>query len=155
MKKIIIPALWVVAFECVSFLIGMATQGDVNAWYKQLAHPPLTPPDWVFPVAWGTLYALIALAGAVLWNNRRAPGGKILLGLFAAYMILNWSWSFVFFGLHAVAAALIWIALMNILSLSILLRARHHARAATLLMIPPTLWTIFAMYLNAGVLVLN
>ena len=37
-----------------------------GAWYRGLRKPGFTPPDWVFPVAWTTLYVLIAWAGARL-----------------------------------------------------------------------------------------
>ena len=30
-----------------------------SAWYKSLKQSPLTPPSWVFPIAWTILYALI------------------------------------------------------------------------------------------------
>ena len=33
-------------------------------WYQSLAKPAWTPPNWVFPVAWTTIYLCISFAGA-------------------------------------------------------------------------------------------
>ena len=59
-----------------------------------------TPPDWVFPVVWTTLYVLIAWAG---WRvGLRAPLGEaaLPLGLWACQIALNVLWTPVFFGLR-------------------------------------------------------
>ena len=51
-----------------SFLPGMLgiivapIQTGGNLWYNTLEHSMLTPPGWVFPVAWTILYFLIGLA---------------------------------------------------------------------------------------------
>lgn len=155
MKNIATLILWIAAFEAVSYVIGMRTQDGVDTWYAGLRHPPGTPPDWVFPVVWTTLYALIAAAGWTYWRRRRESDGVALLALFAGYTALNWSWSFVFFGMHAPLAGLIWIALMNIVAVILIVKSCRDARPAALLMTPPTLWTIYAMYLNCGILWLN
>ena len=36
-----------------------------SAWYKTLKQSPLTPPSWVFPIAWTILYILIIVSGVV------------------------------------------------------------------------------------------
>ena len=35
-----------------------------GAWYEELERPGWTPPNWLFPVAWMTIYLLISAAGA-------------------------------------------------------------------------------------------
>ena len=42
---------------------GLFPPGD---WYANLSKPSWTPPNWLFPVAWMTLYVLMAYAGARL-----------------------------------------------------------------------------------------
>ncbi len=148
-------ALWILVFEAVSFLIGQATQPGVDGWYAGLTPPPLSPPNIAFPVMWTILYALIAAAGWTLWRNRDGQGVKTLLFLFAGYMALNWSWSFVFFGAHMLLAGFLWIAALNILALAFIYKAWTSCRPAAYFMIPPTLWTSFAMYLNGGYWWLN
>lgn len=147
--------LWIVAFELIAMTIGARTQDSAAGWYGALEKPPLTPPDGLFPVVWSFLYALIAIAGWTIWQRRRQPDYAGLLAVFVGYMVLNWSWSFVFFGAQALLPALVWIVLIDILSIILILRARHDARSVAVLMILPTLWTMFATYLNAGLLIMN
>ncbi len=147
--------LWIFTFEAVSFAIGMATQGDVDGWYASLHRPPLTPPNIAFPIMWSILYALIASAGYMIWRMPRGPERQRLLVLFAAYMALNWSWTFIFFTLHWMGFGLLWILALDAIAVAIILTGLKHRRPAALLMIPPTLWTCFAAYLNAGYWLLN
>ncbi len=155
LSQIVFLLLWIVAFEAVSFAIGMATQGSVDGWYAGLARPPLTPPNIVFPIMWSILYALIASAGYTIWRMPGGPERRRLLAMFAAYMALNWSWTFVFFSLHMMGLGLAWILALNALAIAVILRAAKARSPAALLMIPPTLWTCFAAYLNGGYWFLN
>lgn len=58
---------------------------DANSkWYKSLNQSPLTPPSWVFPIAWTILYTLIIASGVVFSvahhdHSRRGPFSWILL----------------------------------------------------------------------------
>ena len=38
---------------------SISTDMTDTRWYKSLKQSPLTPPSWVFPIAWTILYALI------------------------------------------------------------------------------------------------
>ena len=66
-----------------------------GAWYDGLAKPWFNPPRWAFPVAWTTLYVLIAWAGARLAG---LPGAGVAMALWAAQIALNTLWTPVFFG---------------------------------------------------------
>lgn len=35
--------------------------------YGNIAKPPLSPPGWVFPVAWGILYVLMGIGAAQIY----------------------------------------------------------------------------------------
>ncbi len=143
-------ALWVLIFEAVSFAIGMSTQGDVDGWYAALARPPLVPPNIVFPIMWTALYALIAAAGWTLWRGRGKEDGDFRLILFGIYMAFNWSWTYIFFTAHLLLPGFLWIVAMNFVAIVLIVKSWQDERTAALLMIPPTLWTLFAAYLNGG-----
>lgn len=148
--------LWIIGFEAVSASIGRLTQQDVDGWYQSLTPPPFMPPDLTFPIMWTILYALIASTGWLLWTKRHETSEALpLLLLFGTYMALNWSWSFVFFGAHMLLGGLIWIIGINAVALTFIVMAWKSQRLAACLMIPPTLWTLFALYLNAGYWWLN
>lgn len=142
------PMLWVLVFEVISSTIGIVTQPGVDGWYETAAKPWFTPPNIVFPIMWSFLYALIALAGYRLWQNRAMTGGRANLVLFSGYIALNWSWSFLFFSLQLITLGAIWIMAMNIISALLILRSMRHDRITAMLLIPPLAWTSFAFLLN-------
>ena len=91
------------------FLLACAGAGATGAafppgdWYKTLDKPPWTPPDWVFPVAWTTIYLCISFAGArvaVLPDNGHAMAFWAMQGAFATL------WTPVFFGLRRLKGSL-------------------------------------------------
>lgn len=145
---LLVPMLWVLVFEAISAMIGIATQPGVDGWYEAAAKPWFTPPNIVFPIMWSFLYVLIALGGYRLWKNRAKPGGRLNLVLFASYIALNWSWSFLFFSAQMIALGAIWIIAMNIISALLILRNMRHDRVTALLLILPLAWTSFAFLLN-------
>lgn len=131
-------------------LIGTLTLPD--AWYAALAKPPWTPPGWVFGPAWTLLYVLIALAGYRTW--RRAPGGPAMQ-LWAGQMLLNFSWSPIFFRAHLIEAALVVIAGLLLVIVAFIARSWRSDRVAAWLFVPYALWVAFALSLNAGISWLN
>lgn len=133
----------------------LAPSGSANAWYATLVKPALTPPDWVFPVAWIAIYVLLGLSLAMIIHARgsRLRGPAIIL--FAVQMLVNLTWSPLFFGMHQVLWALGVIATMFVLTAAlILLFGRIRALAAWLL-VPYLGWIVFAGYLNYQILDLN
>ena len=131
-------------------LIGTLTLPD--AWYAALAKPPWTPPGWVFGPAWTLLYVLIALAGYRTW--RRAPSGPAMQ-LWAGQMLLNFSWSPIFFRAHLIEAALVVIAGLLLVIVAFIARSLRSDRVAAWLFVPYALWVAFALSLNAGISWLN
>ena len=142
-----------IALVCAVALTGI--QFEPGPWYAALDKPPLTPPNWVFPVAWTLLYLLIALAGWLAWQQ---PDGIHRRRAFAAYglqLLLNAAWSWVFFGQHWMLAGVFNILLLLLaVAINIRLFLPLHKLAAVLL-IPYFIWVAFALYLNAGIAWLN
>lgn len=46
----------------------------VSTWYQEMEKPALTPPDYVFPVAWILIYLLMTVAFYLAFVN--APSGR-------------------------------------------------------------------------------
>ena len=85
-------------------LVAIAASSGILAppgeWYAALAKPPLTPPDWLFPVAWTLLYLMMAVAAwKVTLVAPRGARGKALLP-FVLQLIANGLWSWLFFAAH-------------------------------------------------------
>ena len=127
------------------FAVGSAVpSGDENPWYAALVKPAANPPDWVFPVAWTTLYILLGLAAAVILHARGARGRGSALALFAAQFALNLAWTPVFFGMHRVDAALWIIVAMLALAIATAVAFGRIRTLAAWLMVPYLVWISFA-----------
>jgi tryptophan-rich sensory protein len=123
-----------------------------GAWYADLHKPPLNPPSWIFAPVWGALYLGMAVAAWWVW---RAGGGARPLALWSTQLLLNALWSWLFFGLHRPALALVDIAvLLVVLGATTIAFLRVHVPAG-LLLVPYVAWVAFASYLNAGLWALN
>ena len=137
-------------------LVGIAASfGAVfqpGEWYAALRRPPLTPPNWIFGPVWTLLYVGIAVAAWLVW---RAGADRRALALWSAQLLLNALWSWLFFGLHQPALALLDILCLIGLVVATLLAFLRHSRSAGLLLAPYTAWLAFAAYLNAGFWLLN
>ncbi len=108
---------------------AMIQPGD---WYDALKKPRWTPPRWVFPVAWTSLYLLMSLAGMRI---ALASGNEQAVALWSLQIALNTLWTPVYFGLHRIRAAMV---VMGFLWLAV--------AAAT--------WTFFGVDFIAGLLFL-
>lgn len=133
-------------------IAGAVTDPNISAWYDQLAHPPLTPPNWVFPVVWSSQYVLIGISAWLVW---RQPADRRALRPWFAQLVFNFLWSPAFFGLHSPALGLVAIVpLLASIVWTIVAFARVRSLAAWL-MVPYLIWGGYATYLNIGFFYLN
>ncbi len=144
---------WAVVTVPLVLLLGFASgrsvpAGSDNLWYVALTKPPLTPPGWVFPAAWTTLYILMGLALAMILHARGAKGRGVAIGLFVAQFALNLSWTPLFFGAHRVTLALIVLLAILALAIATTVAFARIRRGAAWLMLPYLVWLSFAGVLN-------
>lgn len=139
--------------EAVGFLAGMLTKNAMAA-YDAVAKSALTPPDIVFPIAWGILYLLMGIGAARVYQSD-APGRKSALTLFYVQLAVNFLWSLIFFNLQAYGFAFFWLLLLWALIIAMIRAFYKVDRPAALLQIPYLLWVSFAAYLNYMVWYLN
>ncbi|HWH17066.1 MAG TPA: TspO/MBR family protein [Allosphingosinicella sp.] len=138
------------------FLIGrLSNSGYGNDWFDALAKPATMPPGWAFGAAWSMLYIALGLSLALVLAAPRQRGRRFALGLFAAQMLLNFSWSPVFFGMNEARPALLIIVTMLALSIAIVFLFRRIDRRANWLMLPYLAWLAFASHLNFEIIQLN
>ncbi len=123
-----------------------------GVWYDGLAKPRWTPPGWLFPLVWTTLYICMALAAMRVAG---IAGSGQALAFWALQIALNTLWTPVFFGLHRMRAALVvmaglWLAVAATTVSFLLLDA-----VAGLLFLPYLVWVSIAGALNYTVWRLN
>lgn len=128
---------------------------SVTTWYPTLVKPALNPPNWLFAPIWSTLYVLMAVAAWLVWRRAGWNRARVALTLFFIQLACNLAWSALFFGMQRIDLALLnIIALLVLILFTTLAFARVDAWAAALL-VPYAVWVAFAVYLNAGIFLLN
>lgn len=134
---------------------GAATTGAVfqpGAWYKTLTKPSWTPPDWVFPVAWTSIYLLISFAGA---RAAGMEGNAYAMAFWAMQAAFSTLWTPVFFGLRRLKGAL---AVMAPLWIAVAGCTYTHFQLdfwAGIAFVPYLVWVTVAAALNFSVWRLN
>ncbi|MCE2992463.1 MAG: tryptophan-rich sensory protein [Candidatus Jidaibacter sp.] len=140
--------IWIVLLIAIGGGIGSLTKPEISTWYTTLNRSNLTPPNYVFPVAWTILYGIIGACGWVIWRESSFPRLSIIKTLYVTQLILNWSWTPLFFGFHFTGLSLVVLGTMDILVFALICLAYRKMKAISLLMIPYLSWILFATYLN-------
>lgn len=140
--------IWIVALITIGGVIGSLTKSEISSWYSTLNRSPVTPPNYIFPIAWTILYGMIGACGWLIWRASIFPKLSIIKTLYVAQLILNWSWTPLFFHYHLTGLSLIVLIAMDILVGTIIWLAYQKMRAVSLLLIPYLSWILFATYLN-------
>lgn len=129
--------------------------GEENLWYQMLQKPAETPPGWMFPIAWTTIYVLLGLALAMIINARGSTLRGPALALFAVQMAANLVWTPLFFGAHQVFWALVLICVIFVLALATTIVFGRIRTGAAWLLVPYLAWLCFAGILNYKIDKLN
>lgn len=149
----------ILAIVCMEILGGLGaavTREQIMTWYAALNKPPGTPPNWIFGPVWATLYALIGIAFALVWHHAPSgPAKRTAMIIFAVQLVLNLTWSPVYFGMHQMGWALLIIACLWVAIIVTILHFRRLYSLSGLLLLPYLLWVSYASYLNAGYWWLN
>lgn len=132
---------------------GLGAMGSVSAasFYASLVLPDWAPPATVFGPVWSVLYLLMAWAAWWVWRHRQRPGATAALLLYAAALVPNALWSWLFFDQRLGAWALLDVVVLWLL-VAFTVRGFWNVRpVAGALMVPLCLWVSFAAVLNAVV----
>ena len=148
-------AFWIGLSEAVGLLAGLLTQNSVQIYSMMIQRPPLSPQAIVFPIVWTILYALMGISAARIRLTEPSAKQRKASNLFVAQLIVNFFWSLFFFNLQAFGFALLWLILLWVLVFLLIRATKEVDKLAYLLLIPYLAWLTFALYLNAGVVVLN
>ncbi len=157
MQRIIRIVLVVMTCLVVGYLSGKITQESITTWYPTIKKPVFNPPNWVFAPVWTILYAMMGVAGGLIWNyveTNRENVKKAFL-FFIIQLGLNALWSYIFFGLHNPLLALIEIVLLWLMIFETYSQFKKIDRIAGMLLIPYLAWVAFATVLNASIWWLN
>jgi len=123
----------------IAFLGSLFT--TTGTWYESIK-PSITPPNYIFPIVWNILFFLIALSLYFAWTKKQP------LTFYFVNLILNITWSAIFFGLKLPLLAffeliLLWISIIILIKLN-----WKKNRISSYLLIPYLIWITFAGVLN-------
>ena len=137
-------------------LIGSSTNDWKDGWYKTLTLSSLTPLGWVFGQVWTVLYIMIGFALWRIWERyNHYKNIKLVGGLFAAQMLLNWAWPIVFFAFHQLLASFVIILLLVPVLVALVFVLWREDKTAAIALMPYTAWCGFATYLSGAAYFLN
>lgn len=134
---------------------AMFTGAGVREWYPTLAKPSFTPPSWLFGPVWTLLYTLMAIAAWLVWRRAGQAHVALPLALFAVQLVLNFAWSWLFFGLRRPDLGLADIVLLWVAILGTMIAFWRVSTVAGVLFIPYLLWVSLATALNYSLWKLN
>lgn len=134
---------------------GIVTGPEIGGWYRTLEKPAWQPPGWVFGPVWTTLYLMMAVAAWLIWKPVGLSAARFPLVLFFVQLVLNVGWSWIFFGMHRPAGALVeLVALWLTIAVTTWAFFRRSSIAGWL-MVPYLAWVSFAGVLNFEIWRLN
>lgn len=158
-RKIVTIAICV-AIPVAVGLLSSALTGEAMSKFGEFNKPPLAPPAWLFPVAWTILYIMMGIASYFIIakpvrTKQDKFERKVSIVLYLSQLAFNFVWSPLFFLVGDFFFALMWLIAMWVMIVVLMFWARHRSMAAVWLLLPYVIWCLFAMYLNAGIMLLN
>ena len=83
-------------------------------WYNTLIKPEFTPPSQIFAPVWGVMYTLIFISIIIILSTKTEVNKTKAVSAFLVQLILNFSWSPIFFQLQNIELSFIIIILLLI-----------------------------------------
>tara|TARA_B100000787_G_C16057000_1_gene233825 strand:+ start:69 stop:542 length:474 start_codon:yes stop_codon:yes gene_type:complete len=152
-NKILSFLLFALVTFSASLIGGLATIGFKEPWYSLLIKPSFNPPDWIFGPVWTTLYLMMTIAIWNFWHNKNRNMNTVYI--YFIHLIINTTWSIVFFVFHNMVMALIVLIILIALIINLILRFKPVTMTSVYLMIPYLLWCCFALILNFNLILIN
>ena len=137
---------------------GLATLlGGKMFSFEGYEMPPATVPKIVFPFVWGIIYVAIGVSTFLMWRDKeiKEKDRKLNLIFYFIHMFFNILWPLIFFRLNLPILAVIWL-ILNIASACIVMYRYFYCNLpAGIIFNIYTLWLIYALYLNLGLVLIN
>ncbi len=162
-KFIPMSILSIVVFLGLGFLNAKTSNNEAGfAWYDTLLKSSLSPPNFLFAIAWSILYLLMGLSFSFLLSKRDEENFilkkrvfQLSLVLFIIQFVINLLWSYFFWKFRNPVWSLVDIILLDIVVVALLFSIIRVSKASFLLLLPYACWLSFATYLNFYVVLHN
>lgn len=117
--------------------------------YNIINKPVLSPPKIIFPIVWSILYLIMG------YSYYKTSKDKEETKIYYLQLIINLTWSIIFFNFKLYFLAIIWIMLIIYLVIKMIKLFYNDNKLSAYLNIPYLIWLIFAFYLTIMVYLLN
>jgi len=144
MQRLLTLVLFIVI---VVLAVAMGSQFGAGEWYQGVNQPSWNPPATVLVVAWSVVYVLMATSAWMVWDSAQSVAHKAL-GWWFLQLVVSVVWSWLYFDLHRIGWAMAVMGLWLLLSLITVKSFRAFRLEASSLMMPVSVWLIFALVLN-------
>jgi tryptophan-rich sensory protein len=138
---------------------SLASRQGVETWYPTLRKPRYVPPNVVFPVAWTSLYADIAVTSSAAIEKFRAAGdadkARAYAGALGVNLVLNAGWSWLFFKMHRLGPSAVVAGALAVSSADLARRAAAAEPKLGAALTPYPLWCSFATLMTTDIWRLN
>ena len=151
MKAIMLAILFLI----IGGIMSSSVSSSVNSWFAELNKPFLNPPNFIFAPVWTLLYISLAVFYWMLDREQYSPKTAEIKRLFVWQLILNFSWTPVFFGMRNILAGLIVLLIMDFLVFRIIRLTYRVNKFCVVVILPYFCWLIFATYLNLSLFLIN
>lgn len=126
-----------------------------NEWYNNLKKPDFQPPSSVFAPVWTFLYLMMFVSFALVAISPFKTASVFAYLFFIAQLVVNLSWTPVFFKAHDLKKAFFLCVLLVILVFLTMVVFFFISKIASLLLLPYLIWCCFATILSFEIWELN
>ena len=125
--------------------------------YQRIIKPPLAPPSILFPIVWTVLFVLMGISAAMIYERRSydLTSSQNALSLYGGNLIVNFTWSIIFFGFNRFLFAFVWLLFLLFIIIRMIISFKKLYPVSGYLQIPYAVWVCFAGYLNLAIYILN
>jgi len=155
MKKILLFLFCIALTLSVGAISGIATKDGINQWFYELKKPIFNPPNTVFGPVWTLLYFLMGVSFYFILRQNPSPLRTKAIVIFGIQLVLNFTWSFLFFKYQLLGIAFIEIIAIWLSIIFMIASFYPVHKKAAFLQIPYLLWVSFATLLNGSLWFLN
>lgn len=141
-------------------VVGSVSSRDgVRGWYTGIRKPGYVPPNVVFPIAWTTLYADIAVTSAAAIERFRSDGehakARAYTAALGTNLALNAGWSWLFFAKNKLFLSSLAAAALAASSADLTRRAADADLKLGAALAPYPAWCTFATVMTTDIWRLN
>ena len=132
-------------------IVGLLISSSID--YGPLLKPPLSPPGYIFPIAWSILYLLMGISYYLFKTNKIEDDDESII--YYLQLGVNLLWSIFFFVLKWRFFTILWTLLLLGLVIYLIYLFYQKYKPSFYLNIPYLIWLIYATYLTIGIFFLN